>query len=173
MNHIIRLGSDIGELRIWLATVVLMRPMSDEVLSRVKSIVGECPNSLITIAPARKVLNPWHMVYPAYLSLRDHVRGVSRFRDPGLGALAYMAGTTQLRKGLNLLNPVGNDQLSVIIMGINDCVNDLVTKVINELRSLLVDLVIGVGVHRGYDGLFRSVDEFMSSLINNYIGEFT
>ncbi|WP_054841939.1 hypothetical protein [Vulcanisaeta distributa] len=76
MNYLIRLSSDIGDLRIWLATVILTRPFDDEVLSRVKSLTSECPpNSLISIVPARKVLSPWHMIYPAYLSLRDYVRG--------------------------------------------------------------------------------------------------
>ena len=173
MSYLIKLSSDIGELRIWLATVVLTRPINDEVLGRVKSVMSGCPSSLIAIVPARKVLNPWHMIYPAYLSLRDYLRGLSRFKDPGLGALTYMAGTTQLRKGLSMMSPIGDYQLSIIIMGISDCVHDLVDRVIDVLRDFMEDLVIGVGCHRAYDGLFRSIDDFMNTLINKYIGEFT
>ncbi|WP_243666767.1 hypothetical protein [Vulcanisaeta sp. JCM 16159] len=131
------------------------------------------PGSLITIIPARRVLNAWHMVYPAYLSLRDHLRGVSRFRDPGLGALTYMAGTTQLSRGLSILNPVGNNQLSIIVMGIYDCVHSLVVKVIDLLRDFMEDLIVGVGCHRAYDSVFKSFDDFMSALIGRYISEFT
>ncbi len=77
MSYLIRLSSDIGELRIWVATVILTRPINDEIVSRIKSIVSECPpNSLITIVPANKVLSSWHMIYPAYLSLRDSLRGL-------------------------------------------------------------------------------------------------
>lgn len=148
MSYLIRLGSDIGELKIWFATVVLTKPINDEVIIRVKSIVGECPNSLITIVPARKVLNPWHMIYPAYLSLRDYLRGLSRFKDPGLGALTYMAGTSQLKKGLSIMSPIGDYQLSIIIMSISDCVRDVVGRVIDVFRSMMEDLVIGVGCHR-------------------------
>ncbi len=83
MNYLIRLSSDIGELRIWIATVILTRPINDDILSKVKSTASECPNSLITIVPANKVLSPWHMIYPAYLSLRDSLRGAFR----GLGIL--------------------------------------------------------------------------------------
>ncbi len=173
MSHLIRLSSDIGELRIWVATILLRQPLTDDVLGRVKSVVSGCPGSLITIVPARKVLNTWHMIYPAYLSLRDYLRGVSRFKDPGLGALAYMAGTTQLRRGLSVMGPVGNDQLSIILMGINDCVHDLVGKVVSEFGDLIEDLVIGVGCHRVYEGLFKTIDEFMDSLINSYISGFT
>ncbi|GAB6945905.1 hypothetical protein JCM16161A_00350 [Vulcanisaeta sp. JCM 16161] len=173
MSYVIKLNSDIGELRIWLATVILPRPVNDDVLGRVKSIVSECPNSLVVVAPASKVLGPWHMIYPAYLSLRDSVRGLSRFRDPGLGALTYMAGTTQLRKGLSVMNPVGNNQLSIIVMGVNDCTYDLVSKVIDVLKDPMGDLVIGVGCNRAYDGLFVSIDDFMNALINKYISEFT
>ena len=173
MSYLIKLSSDVGELRIWLATVILTKPIDDEVLGRVKSIVSKCPSSLIAIVPARKVLNPWHMIYPAYLSLRDYLRGLSRFKDPGLGALTYMAGTTQLRKGLSIMSPIGDYQLSIIIMGVNDCVHDSVSKVIDMLRGIMEDLVIGVGCHRAYDGLFRSIDDFMNTLINRYVGEFT
>ncbi|WP_054841940.1 hypothetical protein [Vulcanisaeta distributa] len=84
-----------------------------------------------------------------------------------------MAGTTQLRKGLSMMNPIGNDQLSIIIMGINDCVYDLVNKVVNILRDFMEDLIIGVGCHRVYDGLFKSIDDFMNALISKYIEEFT
>ena len=173
MSYLIKLSSDVGELRIWLATVILTKPIDDEVLSRVKSIVSGCPSSLIVIVPARKVLNPWHMIYPTYLSLRDFLRGLSRFKDPGLGALTYMAGTTQLRKGLSIMSPIGNHQLSIIIMGISDCVHDLVDRVIDMLRDIMEDLVIGVGCHKAYDGLFKSIDDFMNALINKYVSEFT
>lgn len=62
-SQVIRLASDVGELRIWLATLVLSRPMNDELLSRVKSIISGCRDSLITIVPARMILNPWQMMY--------------------------------------------------------------------------------------------------------------
>ena len=172
-SQIIRFASDVGELRTWFATLVLSRPMNDELLSRVKSIVNECRDSLIAIVPARMILSTWQMVYPAYLSLREHLTGVSRFRDAGLGALAYMAGTTQLRRGLSLLNPVGHDQVSIIIMGINDCVDRIVSEVIKVLNDYIVDMAIGVGFHRSYAGIFKTNDEFINTLISRYIGGLT
>ncbi|WP_243666766.1 hypothetical protein [Vulcanisaeta sp. JCM 16159] len=42
MSYVIRITSDIGELRIWLVTVFLVKPMNDELLGRVKSLVSEC-----------------------------------------------------------------------------------------------------------------------------------
>ncbi|ADY01088.1 MAG: hypothetical protein ACP5GZ_10610 [Vulcanisaeta sp.] len=173
MSYVIRLNSDIGELRIWLATIILTKPINDEFLVRVKSLTNDCVNSLITIVPAVKVLGPWQMIYSAYLSLRDNLQGVSRFRDPGLGALTYMVGTTQLRRGLEILSPVGNDQVSIIVMGINDCVYDLVNNVINIFKDFMEDLIIGVGFHKVYEGLFRSIDDFINTLINKYISGFT
>ncbi|BDR92645.1 hypothetical protein [Vulcanisaeta souniana] len=172
-SQVIRLASDVGELRIWLATLVLSRPMNDELLSRVKSIISGCRDSLITIVPARMILNPWQMMYPAYLSLREHLMGVSRFRDVGLGALTYMAGTTQLRRGLSLLNPVGHDQVSIIIMGVDDCVDRIISDVIRVLNDRIMDAAIGVGIHRSYTGIFNTIDEFINTLISRYIGGLT
>ncbi len=71
------------------------------------------------------------------------------------------------------MNPVGNAQLSIIIMGVNDCVRELVIKVVDVLRDSVEDLVIGVGCHKAYDGLFKSIDDFMTALISRYISEFT
>ncbi len=172
-GQVIRLASDVGELRTWLATLVLSRPINDELLSRVKLIVNNCRDSLITIVPARMILSTWQMTYPAYLSLREHLTGISRFRDAGLGALTYMAGTTQLRRGLLLLNPVGHDQVSVIIMGVNDCIDRIVSEVVKVLNDYIVDVVIGVGFHRSYAGIFRTNDEFINTLISRYIGGLT
>ncbi|MGC9152617.1 MAG: hypothetical protein ACP5GY_02645 [Vulcanisaeta sp.] len=173
MSHVIELASDFGELKVWLATVIISKPLSEDLLNKLRTTVAGCRDSLIAVVPASRVLNSWHMIYPSYLSLRDHLRGISRFKDPGLGAITYMAGSTQLRKGLAIMNPVGYDKLSLIVMGINDCVINSIGAILNSLKDVLIDLVIGVGVFRFYDGVFRSVDEFMESLISRYVSEFT
>jgi hypothetical protein len=172
MSIIIKLMSDIGELRVWLATIVLRRALDEDLLSRIKGMANGCRDSLVTVVPANKILNAWHMIYPAYLSLRDHIMGISKFKDPGLGALTYMAGTTQLREGLNLLHPVGHDKISVIIMGINDCVSDVTSKIMNLLGDKALDVVIGAGVNMVCDCAFTSIDDFIRTLISEYVDEF-
>jgi hypothetical protein len=173
MPVIIKLTSDLGELRVWLATVILSEPLNEELLSKVRGAVYDCANSLITVVPADRVLGPWQMIYPAYLSLRDHITHSSKIRDPGLAALTYMAGTTRLSKGLSILSPIGHDKLSIVIMGINDCVADAVNRVVDLLREHILDLVIGVGIYRLCNCIFPSMDEFINTLISEYMDEFT
>jgi len=45
MSIIIKLMSDIGELRVWLATIVLRRALDEDLLSRIKGMANGCRDS--------------------------------------------------------------------------------------------------------------------------------
>ncbi|MFB6469733.1 MAG: hypothetical protein TU36_000615 [Vulcanisaeta sp. AZ3] len=173
MNKTIKLTSDIGELKIWLATTILNKALDEETLNKIKNATQNCEETLVTIAPANKILNAWHMIYPTYLSLRDHIRGTTKYKDPSLGALAYMAGTTQLRKALNTLNPIGHREITIIIMGTKDCTTNTIKDVLNIIKEITTDIILGAGAYKKYEGNYKTIEEYTNKLINEYINTYT
>lgn len=172
LDIITKLRSDLGDLHILLVTARFPMPISDELISRIKSLIAGCDCAVI-IVPADKVLNYWHMVYPAYLSLRDTLRGISRFRDVGVGAMTYMAGTDQVKDALSLLSPIGSRDVAVLVMGVGGDAVGAAYRVYEFLARETLDVYVGVGAYKRYNGPWSSIDEFMRALLTSYLRGYT
>lgn len=173
VSNVVILPSDLGSLRLWLVTVRLSKPLTEDLISKLRDIVDRCGKCVLVIVPASKVLNYWHMIYPSYLSLRDFLRGNSRYKDPGLGALAYMAGTDQVKKALRQLSPIGHRDVSILIMGLGDDALKVIDDARGVLMNLVIDMFIGVGAYKLYDGVWRDIEDFMTALLMNYLRGYT
>ncbi|WP_069807298.1 hypothetical protein [Vulcanisaeta thermophila] len=170
---ITRLASDLGDIYVWLATARFQKPLGEDLINHLRKLVGACGKCLIVVVPATKVLNHWHMIYPSYLALRDFLRGTSRFRDLGLGALTYMAGTDQVREALGLMSPVGAVDVSILVMGLGNDAPRVINEVGMYVINSAVDVYVGVGAFRRYDGPWRDVEGFIETLILKYLESFT
>ncbi len=157
--------SDIGTLRFMILTIALKRPLVENDISKCRKCMGD--KTIVVLTPAGKTIDIYHVLYPAYLCLRDYIRSTLRFKDLGVCCLTLMSGSRQIRDGIAIMSPIGSKYITLAVVSLKKVEYSI--KCIFEVLADLIDgYAIGVSA-RPSDPPFTSLDEFWRSIIECYI----